>query len=371
MPDRISIHDAAAIDQLRRELRIEPGLIRRVRIALLKHFRGAQAALEALPAGVRGRFAERVDFHPLTLHKRCDSRVDGATKLIFRTRRGMLIESVLLRAGTGRVALCVSSQVGCAAACGFCATGKMGIAHNLSAAEVLDQVVQANQQLRLDSEGGDGPSDRAGGRAVRNIVFMGMGEPLHNEATLYDTLATLTAPQGFHHPPSRILVSTVGVADGMLRFARRFPGVNLALSLHSVRQATREAIIPLAKRYPLDVLRETLRGVQAESGRLVMIEYLMLAGVNDSLAEAAELIDWLAGLDAHVNLIPYNQVVDAPHLTGSDRPTREAFAGVLKRAGLPTTIRYSMGHDIEAACGQLVRKENRAVAAELAKARSG
>ncbi len=133
---------------------------------------------------------------------------------------------MILRPGTGRTALCVSSQIGCAAKCDFCATGKMGIAHNLSAADVLDQLVQANEALRGE------------GRRVRNLVFMGMGEPLHNEENLYRVLEALTDPALLHHPPSRILVSTVGVPDAMVRLARRFPEVNQALSLHAVRQAT-------------------------------------------------------------------------------------------------------------------------------------
>ncbi|MEN1679336.1 MAG: 23S rRNA (adenine(2503)-C(2))-methyltransferase RlmN [Planctomycetota bacterium] len=357
MQDRRSIYDTRGIDELRRELRFEPGLLRRLRIAYFKKSLGTEAALAELPAGVRDAFAERVEFHPFVLHKRCDSQLDGATKLIFRTAAGMLIESVILRAGTGRVALCVSSQVGCAAACDFCATGKMGMAHSLSAAEILDQVVQANELLRGE------------GRAVRNVVFMGMGEPLHNEDAVGRAIETLCDPSLFHHPPSRVLVSTVGVADRMVAFAERFPGVNLALSLHSVRQGTREQIIPLAKRYPLPMLRETLAEVQRIQTRQLMLEYLMLAGVNDSLEEATELLKWLDGLDVHINLIPFNPVEDAPHLTGSDRETRERFAAVLKSAGVPTTIRYSMGADIEAACGQLVRTENHAVAAALARAR--
>jgi len=367
MPNSIAIHDTAAIDQLRRELRIEPGLVRRMRIAFFKHYRVAEAALAELPADVRRAFAAQVEFHPLTLHKRCDSQIDGATKLIFRTQAGMLIESVLLRAATGRVALCVSSQVGCAAACDFCATGRMGMAHNLSAAEIIDQLVQANQQLALDHQQRGAPGDAA---KVRNLVFMGMGEPFHNEAALHETLAALTDPALVHHPPSRILVSTVGIADAMLRCGARFPQVNLALSLHSVRQATREQIIPLAKRSPINQLQQTLRQLNQLQQRQVMIEYLMLAGVNDSPDEALELVEWLADVDVHVNLIPYNRVDDAPHLVGTDKAGREAFAAVLKSAGLPTTIRYSMGADIEAACGQLVRSENRAVAAAAAQQRT-
>jgi 23S rRNA (adenine2503-C2)-methyltransferase len=243
----------------------------------------------------------------------------------------------------------VSSQVGCAAACDFCATGKMGIAQNLTPAEILDQVVQARQALAVE------------GRTLRNLVFMGMGEPFHNEENLYATLDALTAPELFHQPPSRILVSTVGLPDAMIRCARRFPTIHLALSLHSAKQEARERIIPLARRYPLDELRQAiveLNRIQPANTE-VMIEYLMLAGVNDSLGDARELAAWLDGLRVHVNLIPFNAIEDAPHLHGSNRKTREAFGAHLKAAGFKTTIRYSLGADVAAACGQLVRKENR------------
>jgi 23S rRNA (adenine2503-C2)-methyltransferase len=265
----------------------------------------------------------------------------------------MLIESVILRITSGRTTLCVSSQVGCAAACDFCATGKMGIAQNLTAADICDQVLQAGQLLATE------------GRSLRNVVFMGMGEPFHNEENLYAALEMLISPRMFHFSPAKILVSSVGIPEAMLRCARRYPQVNLALSLHSIRQETRERLIPLAKRFPLDHLQATLRQLNAVQSRPVMVEYLMLAGVNDSLDEARELVAWLAALDVHVNLIPYNAVDDAPHLQGSSRPQREAFAAVLKQAGITTTIRYSLGADIDAACGQLVRKENRHLKIEL------
>jgi 23S rRNA (adenine2503-C2)-methyltransferase len=345
----VSIFDIPATDALRRELRIDPQSLRRFRIALLKHGRSDAESLDELPDAVRVSFADRVSLHALELHSRCDSAQDGATKLLFRTSAGMLIEAVILRIATGRTTLCVSSQVGCAAACDFCATGRMGIARNLTVAEILDQLVQARQIVAAE------------GRTIRNLVFMGMGEPFHNEEVLYESLAALTAPELFHHSPSRILVSTVGIPDAMIRAARRFPQVHIALSLHSARQEVRERLIPLAARYPLASL---LRSV-AELNRIqpantyVMIEYLLLAGLNDSPNDARALIDWLAGLRVHVNLIPYNPIDDAPHLTGSDRATREAFGAILKAAGLKTTIRYSLGADVAAACGQLVRRENR------------
>ncbi len=347
-----SLFELAAIERVRRELRIEPHALRRFRNALLKHGRSDADALGELPADVHHDFAERVQLHALDLHSRSDSAQDGATKLLFRTSGGMLIESVILRIATGRTTLCVSTQVGCAAACEFCATGKMGIARNLTPAEILDQFVQARQIAATE------------GRTIRNLVFMGMGEPFHNEEALYDTLNALTAPELFHQPPSRILVSTVGLPDAMIRAARRFPEVHFALSLHSANQAVRERLIPLATKFPLQELRRAV----AELNRIqpanteVMIEYLMLAGLNDSADDACALVEWLAGLRVHVNLIPYNPIDDAPHLAGSDRTAREAFGAILKSAGLKTTIRYSLGADIAAACGQLVRKENRRIA---------
>ena len=270
MSERISIYDSLAVDRLRAELKFEPRRLRVVRTALFKKFLGVAAALEELPAEARDEFARLVAFHPLTLAEAHDSQRDGATKLVFRTPAGYLIESVVMRTGTGRVSLCVSSQVGCAAACGFCATGQMGIAKNLSAAEILDQVVLAGERMQAE------------GRRVRNIVFMGMGEPFHNEDAVYEAVAALLSPELFHHTPGRILISTVGIPDAMIRCARRFPAVNLALSLHSVRQDVRRTLIPLGAKYSLDELRAAAAKINAIQRNTVMIEYLMLAGVNDS-----------------------------------------------------------------------------------------
>ncbi len=341
MSHRTGLFDKPAFDELRREARIDPLVVRRLRIDLCKKFLADEAALAAFPAG------ERVAVHSLELFRRCDSELDGASKLLFRTSAGMLIESVILRLATGRTTLCVSSQVGCAAACDFCATGRMGIARNLSSAEILDQVLQAGQLLAGE------------GRTLRNVVFMGMGEPFHNEEELFGAIETLIAPEFFALSPAKILVSTVGVADGMLRCAERFPKVHQALSLHSANQAVRERLIPLARRFPLDRLRETVEILNGRFGQRLMVEYVLLAGINDSPADAAELVAWLRGLDVHVNLIPYNAIDEAPHLVASDKATRERFAAVLKEAKLPTTMRYSLGQDIAAACGQLVRHENR------------
>lgn len=341
MSERIGFFDQAAFEQLRRARRLDPLVVRRLRTALCKRFDTDQTALAEFPAG------EAVAVHSLELFRRSDSELDGASKLLLRTSGGMLIEAVILRLSTGRTTLCVSSQVGCAAACDFCATGKMGIARNLTTAEILDQVLTAGQMLAVEQ------------RSLRNVVFMGMGEPYHNESQVFEAIETLISPTFFALSPAKILVSTVGVVDGMLRCAERFPKVHQALSLHSVRQDVRERLIPLAKKFPLARLREAIETLNRRYGQTVMIEYLLLAGVNDSEEDAREVVAWMAGLDVHVNLIPYNRIEEAPHLSGSLPETRTAFARILKDSGLKTTTRYSLGNDIAAACGQLVRHENR------------
>lgn len=356
MSSRVSIYDIAAIDRLRSELKFEPRRLRALRTAYFKKSLGVEAALAELPAEVRSQFADRVEFHPLAVAESFDSQIDGATKLVLRTSAGYAIETVIMRTSTGRVSLCVSSQIGCAAACAFCATGQMGIAKNLSTAEMLDQIVLAGERMHAE------------GRHVRNIVFMGMGEPFHNEAAIYETVAALLAPELFHHTPSRILISTVGIPDAMIRCARRFPAVNIALSLHSVRQNVREQLIPLAAKYPLADLREAIARVNQIERCTMMVEYLMLAGLNDSVDDAHELAAWLTGLQVHVNLIPYNPIASMPQLRTTERPQRDAFATILRNAGFVTTIRYSLGADIAAACGQLVQQQNREIARQQAAA---
>ncbi|MEZ6124689.1 MAG: 23S rRNA (adenine(2503)-C(2))-methyltransferase RlmN [Planctomycetaceae bacterium] len=346
MPETVSIFDAAAVESLRKQLRLDPQRIRAFRNSLLKKFLPDETALQDVSD------SDRWSMHCLELFRRCDSELDGASKLLFRTATGMLIEAVILRIATGRTTLCVSSQVGCAAACDFCATGRMGIAQNLSAAEILDQVLQAGQLLTHEQ------------RRLQNIVFMGMGEPFHNETQLYAALEILTAPDQFDRTPGSILISTVGIPDAMLRCAEQFPRINLALSLHSARQDIRESMIPLAKKYPLAELKETLQQINRHQEREVMLEYLMLAGRNDSPGDADALIEWAAGLQVHLNLIPFNAIDDAPHLTATPPDKISEFANRLKAAGLKTTIRYSLGSDIAAACGQLVRRENRRHAME-------
>ena len=336
-----NIYDVEQTEAVRRTLRLDPQIIRTFRTAAFKRFENDDYLLQNFSQ------LQQTSNPCLEIAQRLDSEVDGATKLLLRTRSGKLIESVILRITTGRTTLCVSSQVGCAAACEFCATGKMGMAQSLTTQEILEQIRLVGQILSKEET------------RLRNIVFMGMGEPFHNEENLCEAIDCLTSPKFFNVSPTRLLVSTVGIPAAMVRFAKRFPAVNLALSLHSVRTEVRERIIPLAKKYPLNELRSAIQEANDVQEKPVMIEYLMLAGLNDSLEDAELLVEWLAELDVHVNLIPYNSIDDAPQLVASPQSTIQDFATRLKDAGQVTTVRYSLGADIAAACGQLVRRENR------------
>ncbi|PQO31626.1 23S rRNA (adenine(2503)-C(2))-methyltransferase RlmN [Blastopirellula marina] len=327
--------------------------LRKFRTRWLKQGWSFEEALAEVAPEVASILKEEIDPHPLALAERHDSQLDGATKLLFRTDEGLMIESVILRAGTGRTSLCISSQIGCAAACRFCATGQMGIARNLTTAQILDQVVQANELLKKED------------RRVRNIVFMGMGEPLHNPANLTEAITVLSSPLLLDYSPQRLLVSTVGIPAEMLRLDQQFPQVNLALSLHSADEAGRQQLIPLAKSVPLARLRETLLKLKLTEKRRIMIEYLMLEGQTDRDSDAEKLIAFLENIPAHINLIPYNSIDGADHLTGSTQAARERFGNLLKEAGFPVTIRYSLGADIAAACGQLIQRENREIAKQL------
>jgi len=337
------IHDNLALEQIRSRLRIEPGHLRHLRNSFYKKHRTSQEALGQLPEVQRAAFDSEVAFHALKLHGRHDSQLDGASKLLFRTTNGQVIESVILRIATGRTSLCVSSQVGCAVRCRFCATGQMGMALNLSRDEIVDQVIQANLLLRAE------------GRTIRNVVFMGMGEPLLNEAEVHQALDVLLSPQCLDLSPAHVLVSTVGIPDAMVRCAERYPHLGMALSLHSARQAQRERLIPLARRYPLDVLRKAMEKVVSIQRRPLMIEYLLLDGWNDTDEDLQELISYLRGLRVYVNLIPYNPIQEAPDVKGASAERRRSFAAALNAAGFTVTVRYSLGSDIAAACGQLAR----------------
>lgn len=335
MGDLRSIHDLEGLSGTCRDAH----RFRRFRIAAFKKFQPVEICLESAP-----ELAPVLDAPSLVLIDRKESRQDGAVKLLFETRDGHRIESVLLRIASGRSSLCVSSQIGCAGGCAFCATGRSGWVRNLSTQEMLDQVLLAGRLLRGE------------GRTLRNVVFMGMGEPLHNTDALFATLDALRDPQRFALSDAHLMVSTAGVPAAMEALSSRFPRVRLALSLHSARQEVRERLMPLARSVPLDQLRVAL----PPPGTPWMAEVVLLRGINDGLAERDALISFLHGTDAHINLLQFNPWPGAP-FEAVDLEAREAFGAALRSAGFKVTLRYSLGRDIAAACGQLAGEHAKAV----------
>jgi 23S rRNA (adenine2503-C2)-methyltransferase len=341
----LALHDLDGFLAAGSALRVPEVPLRRGAKLLFKRYVEPAAALAqagVAPAAAR-ELAARLGPPSLALLTRRDSARDGASKLAWRTADGWAVESVILRIATGRTSLCLSTQVGCAADCAFCATGRMGLKRNLNAVEIVEQVVLSQRLLHPE------------GRTIRNLVFMGMGEPLHNEAAVHEAVAALRDPARYGFADRYIVVSTVGVPAAMVRFARRFPGVRLALSLHSAREEERRRLMPLARRHSLTDLRAAVAEVNALQGR-VMIEYLLLAGRTDTAEDLDALAAFLSGLDVHVNLIPWNTIAQPgmADLQGSSPERRRAFASALKRRGFPVTMRHSLGADIEGACGQLV-----------------
>ena len=266
---------------------------------------------------------------------------DGLTrKFLLRLADGQTIETVLM-GFKGRHTACVSTQAGCAMGCGFCATGQMGFVRHLRPGEIVAQVRHA--QRALHAAGRDG---------LRNLVLMGMGEPLHNYDAVMTALEIITDRRGLNLGPARITISTVGLVPGILRLAEENRPYNLAVSLHGATEEERSALVPVSARWPLAELMQACRTYFSRTGRRIFFEWTLIAGTNDSPRQAERLARLLRGLDAHVNLIPLNPTSGfAGAATQSD--VAKAFQKVLREAGIPSTIRQRRGLDVAAGCGQL------------------
>ncbi len=267
---------------------------------------------------------------------------DGSVKYLFTLLDGQRTEAVYMPY-ENRKTVCLSSMVGCPAGCSFCATGALGFGRNLTAAEILSQL------LAIAHHQGISP------REIRNVVLMGMGEPLLNLGNVLKAIGIMLHKKALAMSPRRITLSTVGIPKGIHRLAEEDLGVRLALSLHAPDDETRKQIIPTAHRYPIAEILEAVRHYYAKTKRRVTFEYTLLKGVNDHLWQARLLAKLLKGLSAHVNLIPFNPWEGAP-VEGTPKAGLLAFAEELKRQGVPTSIRWSRGQDVGAACGQLALK---------------
>ncbi len=251
-----------------------------------------------------------------------------------------VVESVAMRY-PGRNTACLSTQVGCAMGCQFCATGQMGFRRHLQPSEIVAQALLLQSRLMEAGVGG-----------LRNIVLMGMGEPLHNYEAVMTALDILTDTRGLNLGPKRVTLSTVGYVPGILRMAEERRPYRLALSLHAADDALRQAMIPVAHRWPLGELIEACRIYQRQTGKRIFVEWTLVEGVNDSREQAAQLIEVLHGLDAHINLIPLNRTAGYRG-EPSGVASGQAFQRAVKAGGFPATIRQARGLDIAAGCGQL------------------
>jgi len=339
-----------SLERLREQL-VSSGLraFRADQIAAWLYRRGVEdpAAMTDLPLVERRRLESEFEIRALEVAAVDRSR-DGTVKAALQARDGSVVESVLIPEDE-RTTLCVSTQVGCPMACSFCATGFLGFTRNLTTAEIVDQVCRMREVA-------------ADGQEISNVVFMGMGEPLLNTDAVIEAVRLLVDPKAFAMAPRRVTVSTVGVVPQIERLLESVP-VNLAVSLHATTDQVRDQLVPLNRRFPLEVLLGALRRQKRLSARRpVFFEYTLIGGVNDGLADARRLPGLLHGIPAKINLIPMNAhpdaAYDAPSEASVDRFMRELAA-----RGMTVTVRRSRGEDIQAACGQLALRRTRESAA--------
>lgn len=295
--------------------------------------------IEGLRPDLLARLRQVTDFGTMRVQAATDSSDGFTRKFLLRLQDNQTIETVLMTY-RGRATACVSTQVGCAIGCVFCATGQMGFMRHLTAGEIVAQVMHVSRTLRQRGE------------YLRNIVLMGMGEPLHNYEETMKALDIVMDHNGLAVAPKHITLSTVGLVPGILRLADEERPVRLAVSLHGATDAEREALVPVAKRWPLQELIAACRYYSEKRKRRIFFEWTLIAGENDTSEQAHALGQLLQGLSAHVNLIPLNPTIGydgrASHPQGA-----KAFQAILAEYGLPSTVRQRRGIDIAAGCGQL------------------
>jgi 23S rRNA (adenine2503-C2)-methyltransferase len=327
-------------------------------------------AMTNLSKALREQLRERFNHYALELVRKQGAR-DTTQKFLWRLADHSLIESVLIPANpalygeaSDRHTLCISTQVGCAYGCKFCASGLDGWKRNLSVAEIVDQVLAVERWQRVES----GKLKVAGmaedevqpttDRLVSNIVVMGMGEPLANYDNLLAALRILNAPWGGGIGARKITISTSGLVPQIRKLADEPQQFRLAISLHGATDAVREQIMPVNRKYPLADLADACDYYQRRKGKMITLEYILIAGVNDALEQTQPLADLAHRLHAKVNLIPYNTVEGLPWVRPTE-PAQESFLAALEQLGVTATLRREKGHDIDAACGQLRLKTER------------
>ena len=315
------------------------------------------AAMNNLPAAMRERLQAIAVAQPVQVQTRRVSGLDGTVKFLYRLRDGHCVEGVLMSYHHGHT-LCVSTQVGCRMGCAFCASTLEGCVRNLTAGEMLGQILCANRELQAAD--GLPPEDRR----VHNVVLMGSGEPLDNYDQVMTFLRLLREEQGVCIGLRNVSLSTCGLVPQMRRLAEEDLPVTLSVSLHAPNDSIRRRLMPVASAWPMEKVLDACRYYISRTGRRVIFEYALVDGVNASVRDAAELAGRLRGLQCHVNLIPLNSVPERG-LRGVSEEQIRAFLRELEEKHISATRRREMGDDIEGACGQLRRKTLRASGADL------
>ncbi len=309
---------------------------------LYQHFWKAPEEFTNIPALLRTRLKAELNFAPLIPSTILQSSDRQTIKTLFRLPDGKAIEAVLMRYEK-RNTLCISTQVGCAMGCVFCATGQMGFTRHLSSGEIVAQVMHY-ARLLYDQ-----------GEVVTNVVVMGMGEPFHNYDHTLAAIDRLNDPDGYNFGARRFTISTVGLIPAIRKFTSEKRQVNLAISLHAADDTLRASMLPVDKRYPLDELLQACQEYVAATGRRITFEWALVNGVNDTPEQAHLLARKLKGLLCHVNAIPLNPTEGYSGLA-TTRQHADKFKEVLSLSGIPCTIRLRRGMDIRAGCGQLASK---------------
>ncbi len=289
-----------------------------------------------LPGALRAALAEKYPIHAPTVVRRQESQKDGTIKYLWQLSDGNCVETVLMRYHYGNT-VCISTEVGCRMGCAFCASTIGGLVRKLEPFEMLDEVLFT----QVDS-----------GQPISHIVLMGIGEPLDNFMRF---LELVNSPEGMNISMRHISLSTCGLVPRIDELAKRKLQLTLSVSLHAPNDQIRNTIMPVNKAYPTQELLDACRRYYAETSRRISFEYAMIDGVNDSVENARELISRLRGLPAHFNLIPLNHVEESP-LKPSSKAAVALFQKTLEDAGIPATVRRTLGGDIDASCGQLRRK---------------
>lgn len=342
-----SIHDEDKIKEFIKEIKEQPFRYAQIENAIYKNNIVDFDEITTISKPIREMLKKEFFYSSLEIDHIVTGENWQTTKILFKTKDWYFVEAVIMRHLTGRNTLCVSCQVGCPMACSFCATWKLGLKRNLEYYEILDQIMEAVNILTKEW------------KILRNVVYMGMGEPMLNYENVKKSIDIATNQKKLNLANRRVTISTCWIVPWIRKFTVDFPQTSLAISLHAPDDEVRKQIMPVDNTYPLSELMKSLDEYTAITNKRVFYEYIMIQWVNDDLSMAYKLAELLKGKLAHVNFIPYNpgEWVSSDWYKPTSRIMIEKFQKILEKAGVVSTIRATMWDDIDAACGQLANKK--------------